>query len=82
MDAFADRGNLPRGGLTKRFVLAGVANQEAILDELDDMRNVFAHNFAGVADSQYPKHSKRLRLKANQPYSPSGGHQFQRCVSR
>ena len=50
------------------------------LQQLSELQS-FAYLEGNLVNPPF-KHSKRLRLKANQPYSLSGGHQFQRCVSR
>jgi hypothetical protein len=78
MDAFAERKPLPKGNLRQRFGDKGDATRAAILDELDDLRHLFAHNFAGVADHTYlAVHEKqRRRLREGQPYSLSCGYQF------
>jgi hypothetical protein len=76
MDACGEREHLAKGGLRQRFGSKGDAEQDAILDELDDLRNLFAHNFAGVADQQYLADPRRLRLRANEPYPLSCGYQF------
>jgi len=60
---FGDKGDETRG---------------AILDELDDLRNLFAHNFAGVADDTYlvTYKDRRRCLRDGQPYRLTCGYQF------
>lgn len=78
MDAFGERKGLPDGQLRRRFggkVLD--AEQRRVLEELDDLRNLFAHNFAGVADHDYLKDRRRVRLKElKTPYTLTCGYQF------
>jgi hypothetical protein len=76
MDAFADRKGEPKGNLSQRFGDKGDATRSAVLDELDDLRNLFAHNFAGVADHRYVSDRRRLRLKSSTGYVLSCGLHF------
>jgi hypothetical protein len=48
IDAYAERAG-------KKPVVASLANSQRLADwrELDDLRNLFAHNFAGEADARY-----------------------------
>ena len=60
----------------QRFKNHVAAGQGKILSELDDLRSLFAHNFAGVADRKYLTHSRRSCLKLSQRYRLSCGYQF------
>lgn len=75
IDAFGERKTEKHGQL-ERFKNDVVAGQEIILSELDDLRSLFAHNFAGVADRKYLKDRRRSCLKLGQPYRLSCGYQF------
>jgi hypothetical protein len=75
MDALGERANRPKGGLLQRF--GGPRKYDNALEELDDLRNLFAHNFAGIADREYLDHPKRRRLKLGFPCTLGCGYQFQ-----
>jgi hypothetical protein len=76
IDTFGERTGLRGGSLTQRFEARVAASQHAVLSELDDLRNLFAHNFGGVADRTYLADRRRLCLKENQPYVLSCGYRF------
>jgi hypothetical protein len=50
LDAFAERASL-KGSFPAQFLPQG--NEEQILNELDDIRHLYAHNYAGEADNEY-----------------------------
>jgi hypothetical protein len=75
IDAFGER-KTGKYGQLQRFKNDVAASQDTILSELDDLRSLFAHNFAGVADEKYLKDSRRHCIKLNQPYLLSCGYQF------
>jgi hypothetical protein len=75
IDAFGERKTGKHGQL-QRFKNGVAAGQGKILSELDDLRSLFAHNFAGVADHKYLTHSRRSCLKLGQPYRLSCGYPF------
>jgi hypothetical protein len=84
LDAYAERsgykGSCPicrRNCLHSRFVSTGrlVGKFGQIVAELEDLRHVFAHNFAGVADALY--FSKRRHvLHARKPITLLSGAPF------
>src|SRR5436190_17998553 len=74
LDAFAERAALARsecatcgrkGCIAARFAHSVQGNEGVILSELEDLRHLYAHNYAGEADDKYfdPKH-KRHELAA------------------
>jgi hypothetical protein len=78
VDAFGERRfpSIPmRSGLL-RLVKHVAKGQDKILAELDDLRSLFAHNFAGIADHKYLSDKRRLSLKLDTPYHLSCGYQF------
>jgi hypothetical protein len=87
LDAIAERANLARAKCKTcgRYCLptcmmnTGKINAApgAALDELEDVRNLFAHNFAGQTDAVYfdPKR-KRHVLASGTPVSLSSGARF------
>lgn len=75
IDAFGER-KTGKDGQLQRFKNDVAAGQAKILSELDDLRSLFAHNFAGVADHKYLTHCRRSCLKLGQPYRLSCGYQF------
>src|SRR5262249_27548655 len=72
LDAFSERAQLSRADcptcgrkcLARRMVTSCRldATNEKALEELDDMRHLFAHNYAGRADAKYfdPKRSRHV----------------------
>src|SRR5262245_61183253 len=75
IDAFGERIiGTPGGGLS-RFAKRAPAHTQ-VLEELDDLRSLFAHNFAGIADRTYLSHSQRKCLKPSKPYLFSCGLRF------
>jgi len=44
--------------------------------ELEDLRNIYAHHFGGLADASYLGHSKRRVLKAPTRYTFKSGAIF------
>lgn len=78
IDAFAERNakTKHRGGFTRltKHVPPSLVN---IVLELDDLRNLFGHNFAGVADRKYLEDKvHRHCLKWHTPYVLSCGYPF------
>jgi hypothetical protein len=74
MDAYLERNGLSKGILSARFRAKGNARKH-VLDKLDDLRNLFAHNFAGIADDFYLKRT-RPRLNKNKPCDLTCGLHF------
>ena len=79
LDAFTER----RPGYSKSISLSNrlsrklPANLERILKELEDMRHLYAHNFAGIADAQYFKpNRKRHCFQRNTTYHLRSGAYF------
>jgi hypothetical protein len=71
LDAFAERASLPRtqcktcgsrGCIQARFADHVQGNESSILAELEDLRHLYAHNYAGEADDKYfdPKHTRHV----------------------
>jgi hypothetical protein len=52
------------------------ANLETALQEIEDIRHLFAHNFAGQADETYFSSRARHVLKGAEPHSFSCGASF------
>jgi hypothetical protein len=75
IDAFVERKTKTHGQY-RRFKSRVAAGQGKILSELDDLRSLFAHNFAGVADHKYLTDNRRSCLKLGQPYRLSCGYEF------
>ena len=71
LDAFAERAGL-KGPYPTRFRCQGTEEQS--LKELDDIRNLYAHNYAGVADAEYFKRPRRV-LSGN-PITLTCGAEF------
>lgn len=71
LDAFAERADLPavvctvcnrRSCIQSRFVKHIHSNERVVLAELEDLRHLYAHNYAGDADDEYlarPRHVLR-----------------------
>jgi hypothetical protein len=51
-------------------------NLGRIWKELDDMRHLYAHNFAGVADATYFKKRQRNYFQSGIPYNLASGNIF------
>jgi hypothetical protein len=51
LDAFGERASLNGPPFPTRFPCQG--NEEQSLGELDDIRHLYAHNYAGEADDEY-----------------------------
>ena len=61
LDAFGEARGLSGGGLYPRFQTRVTPRQIVILRELDDLRNLLAHNIAGVASGEFfLKKNRRL----------------------
>ncbi|HEY3058234.1 MAG TPA: hypothetical protein VGL99_04580 [Chloroflexota bacterium] len=71
VDAFAERRGHHRNDL--RQVLAPALLQAWL--EIDDMRHLYAHNFAGLADQAYFTHPRNY-LAAAIPYTLTSGNKF------
>ena len=71
LDAFAERANLPRGKcprcqkrcLPQRFDGRVQASEIGALQELDDLRHLYAHNYAGEADTEYGKRRRHVLVR-------------------
>jgi hypothetical protein len=46
-------------------------NEEQSLKELDDIRHLYAHNYAGEADDEYFNFSKQRRRRVLKPDTPT-----------
>jgi len=57
LDAFAERKGLT-GSYPTKFCCQGTEAQS--LNELDDIRNLYAHNYAGEADAKYFNRTRRV----------------------
>ena len=85
LDAYCERAGLgrPRCSVCKsrclaaRFTATGKLNPSLLntLAEIDDLRNLFAHNFAGLPDATYFKWPRHL-LKDGRDVTLSSGAQF------
>jgi hypothetical protein len=86
LDAYADRSSFPkpkcskcnRGGcLWGRLSSTGKlsASQALALAELEDMRHLFAHNYAGQADATYFQRARHV-LSSGVPVTLSSGAAF------
>ena len=73
LDAFAERANLKElkcnicGGMrciSSRFAPFTQGNEGQSLQELEDLRHLYAHNYAGDADAKYFGHKPRHVLKS------------------
>jgi hypothetical protein len=73
LDGFAERASLKKlvcstcgrkGCITSRFASYTQDNEGESLKELEDLRHLYAHNYAGDADEQYFKIRKRHVLNA------------------
>jgi hypothetical protein len=53
-------------------VIADPSSGQLFDDRAHDIRNLYAHNFAGVADSAYFRRDRRV-FKQGQPYALSSG---------
>jgi hypothetical protein len=71
LDAFAERAGLT-GRYPTRFRCQG--SEEQSLNELDDIRNLYAHNYAGEADAKYFTYTRRVLSKT--PTTLTCGAQF------
>jgi hypothetical protein len=76
IDAFSERKDKAHGGLVERLFRAPLPQQLIhVAEELHDMRMLYAHNFAGVADNGYFARS-RYCFKANISYDLTSGNRF------
>jgi hypothetical protein len=73
LDAFAERAGLT-GAYPTKFCCQG--NEAKSLRELDDIRHLYAHNYAGEADDEYFKHRRRRVLRRGRPTQLTCGAQF------
>jgi hypothetical protein len=55
LDAFSERAGMPmKCPMPERFADAGIQSDDVkALGELDDLRHLYAHNYAGEADKEY-----------------------------
>jgi hypothetical protein len=71
LDGFSERAGLSKRKcpicrhhcMPYRFAIAGAPNNDG-LNELDDIRHLYAHNYAGEADEEYFSHTGRHVLKS------------------
>jgi hypothetical protein len=86
LDAFAERANIPekrcnichaRGCVAARFALkvTDVTDRNG-LQELEDIRHLYAHNYAGKADQEYFKRRTRHVFRSGVPTTLSCGGTF------
>jgi len=86
LDAYTDRSSFPktkcltchrRGCLWGRLSPTGKldASQTLALAELEDMRHLFAHNYAGQADAMYFRRARHI-LSSGVPMKLSSGATF------
>jgi hypothetical protein len=83
LDAFSERAGLRRNKCTVcervcvlgRFGAYAEGNEKSILGELDDFRHLYAHNFAGEADTTY-FNKKRHVLTSGTAVQLTCGAQF------
>jgi hypothetical protein len=70
LDGFADRAALPRsqckicnrkGCVPARFAGHVQDDEGRSLEELEDLRHLYAHNYAGRADDEYFNHGRKRR---------------------
>jgi hypothetical protein len=68
---------LPLMRSTKEQVLRGLSRHGSVAKELDDIRHLYAHNYAGEADDKYfdGRHSRYV-LQRDVPTTLSCGAQF------
>jgi hypothetical protein len=73
LDGFADRANMKKPKcptcerklcIPSRFARYTQGNEKQSLEELEDLRHLYAHNYAGEADDQYFQVRKRHILKS------------------
>ena len=79
LDAFTERqpGYSHSLSLSNRLSGKLPADSEQIIKELEDMRHLYAHNFAGIADAQYfNPERKRNCFKPNTTYHLKSGACF------
>jgi hypothetical protein len=84
LDAFAERAILPnpkcvtcgRRCMPERFVAYTQGNEGQSLEEIEDIRHLYAHNFAGEADSDYFQNKRRHILKQGVTVPLTCGAQF------
>jgi hypothetical protein len=72
LDAFAERAGLKGQLYPTRFRCQGTEEQS--LNELDDIRHLYAHNYAGVADAKY--FTRTRRVLSGTPMTLTCGAQF------
>jgi hypothetical protein len=76
LDAFAERAGLPDQPNPIRFRCRCEGNEEQSLKELDDIRHLYAHNYAGEADDEYFNRGRRYVLCRGEPTQLTCGAQF------
>jgi hypothetical protein len=85
LDGFADRAELPRhqcktcnrrGCVPARFAGHVQGDEGRSLEELEDLRHLYAHNYAGKADDEYFNHGPRHVLIRNTVVKLICGAQF------
>jgi hypothetical protein len=84
LDGYADRAELTRKRcricnrrcISARFADQLEGNEGQILNELEDLRHLYAHNLAGEADETYFNHGQRHVLRPGEVVRLSSGAQF------
>lgn len=79
IDAFVERTHPTKASvrLVDRLSSHLSSKLDQIAKELDDMRNLYAHNFAGVADATYfNRQFRRNCFKDGIPYTLTSGNHF------
>jgi hypothetical protein len=76
IDAFGERRFPNRTGQLTRFKNEVTPSHIQILEELDDLRSLFAHNFAGIADKKFLMDSRRRCLVLGKRYQLTSGYKF------
>jgi hypothetical protein len=83
LDGFAERAGLSKRKcpicghhcMPQQFAAAGAPDNDG-LKELDDIRHLYAHNYAGEADTEYFSHRPRHVLKPDGPAQLTCGGTF------
>jgi hypothetical protein len=75
LDAFSERAGLNGVPYPRRFRCRG--KEEQSLEELDDIRHLYAHNYAGEADAEYFKRSRYVLGSSS--FTLTCGAEFDGC---
>jgi hypothetical protein len=84
LDAFSERAALPRSTcwtsnrpcLVERFAPHFHGSERRILEELEDFRHLYAHNFAGETDAEYFARRRHVLVTPNVAVRLASGAQF------